>query len=94
MTLTAFSTYVLFATSGPIYDILGLVSLPRDFHLELLLLVILNAVLCFSFEEWGSAKVAKWIGQTLRKIRKWRGRDRERRSHDKIYKLVQDDMDD
>lgn len=53
--LGLFSFYTLFVTSGPIYKLLQLVKLPREFHLELTLLVILNCVLSWAWEKHGAA---------------------------------------
>lgn len=90
--LTSFSIYTLLTTSGPIFDLLQLVTLPREFHLELLLLLIANAALAWAFEEWGSHIVARFIGDQLKRWRRMRGHRRV--SDNKVYKSVQRSMED
>jgi cation-transporting P-type ATPase 13A2 len=90
--LTVFSLYTLFTTSGPVFDLLQLVTLPHEFHLELLLLLIANVALSWSFEEYGAQIVARSIGDQMKKWRRMRG---HRRSNDnKVYKAVQRSMED
>jgi cation-transporting ATPase 13A2 len=63
--------------------------LPREFHLELLLLLIANVFISWSFEEYGSIKVAKFVGDMGKKWRRFRGR---RRDDMKVYKAISMDM--
>lgn len=89
--LGSFSLYTLFTTHGPVFALLQLISLPHEFHLELLLLLIANVAACWAFEEWGVEKVSRAIGDVSKKIRRARGR---RREDGKVYKLVARAMDD
>lgn len=89
--LSIFSLYTLFSTQGPIFSLLQLISLPREFHLELLLLLIANVFLSFTFEAYGSDKLAKVIGDLSKRWRRYRGR---RREDTKVYKAIARDMED
>ncbi|KAL8278174.1 hypothetical protein RQP46_009347 [Phenoliferia psychrophenolica] len=89
--LGSFSLYTLFTTHGPIFALLQLISLPHEFHLELLLLLIGNVAACWAFEEWGVEKVSRAIGDAMKKIRRARGR---RRDDGKVYKAVSRSMED
>ena len=91
VSLSGFSLFTLFTTTGPIFSLLQLISLPREFHLELLLLLILNVALSFGFEQYGAEKVSRMLGEAMKKVRKMRGR---RRDSGKIYKAVARDMED
>lgn len=84
--LCSFSLYTLFTTHGPIFLLLQLITLPHEFHLELLLLLILNVVLSFGFEEYGAHRVARFIGNTQKRIRRARGRRRD--DDHKAYKSI------
>lgn len=90
--LGAFSTYVLFVTSGPVFRLLELMPLPREFHLELMLLVISNVVISVLFETHGAARVARWWGQQLKKMRKLRGGSGQG-GKQKLYKALASAMD-
>lgn len=81
--LIAFSAYTLFATSGSVYKLLQLVHIPREFHLELALLVIVNCVLSYLWEKQWAVPIAKWMGRNLRRWRK---------KHGKVYKSVARDV--
>ncbi|KDE02331.1 hypothetical protein MVLG_07113 [Microbotryum lychnidis-dioicae p1A1 Lamole] len=85
--LTVFSIYTLFTTSGPIFALLQLISLPHEFHLELLLLLIANTATCWTFEEYGASRLTKLIGELQRKWRRARGT--RRRDDGKVYKAIQ-----
>lgn len=90
--LTGFSVYTVFAHYGVIYNLLGLVYLPREFQLELLLLALGNAAFSWLWEKHFALPVASQIGQLRRRIRRWRGH--RRRDEGKLYKLIERDMDD
>lgn len=89
--LIAFSVYTLLVTHGPIFLLLELISLPHEFHLEMLLIVIANMAMSALFEEYGAMKLARFIGDTAKRIRRWRGK---RREEGKMYKSVARDMED
>ena len=88
--LFAFCVYDLLTTSGPIFDLLELISLPHEFHLELLLLIIANVAVSFSFEEYGAQYVARTIKSWSKRWRRFRGK---RRADGKVYKAVQRSME-
>jgi cation-transporting ATPase 13A3/4/5 len=90
--LAGFSTYTVFVHYGVIFNMLGLVYLPREFQLELFLLAILNTGVSWLWEKHLVLPVAGQIGQLKRRIRRWRGGKRERDG--KLYKLIQRDLDD
>ncbi|SCV73478.1 BQ2448_7404 [Microbotryum intermedium] len=92
VSLTVFSIYTLFTTSGPIFALLQLVSLPHDFHLEMLLMLIANTAACWTFEEYGASRLTKLISEMQRKWRRARGT--RRRDDGKVYKAVQRAMED
>ncbi|GAA5949133.1 hypothetical protein JCM3765_004021 [Sporobolomyces pararoseus] len=90
--LSSFSLYTLFTPSSSyIFSLLEFVTLPHDFHLELLLLIIGNVAASWAFEEFGAEKVAKWIGEMQRRWRRLRGR---RKEGGKAYKAIQRSMED
>ncbi|KAK4701843.1 hypothetical protein P7C70_g4386, partial [Phenoliferia sp. Uapishka_3] len=89
--LGGFSLYTLFTTHGLIFSLLQLISLPYEFHLELVLLLIGNIAACWAFEEWGVEKVAKAVGNIQKSLRRARGR---RRDDAKAYKAIARSMDD
>ncbi|GAA6025566.1 hypothetical protein JCM11491_003215 [Sporobolomyces phaffii] len=90
--LSAFSLYTLFTPAdSAIFALLEFVTLPHDFHLELLLLILANVAASWAFEEFGAHHVAKWIGDMQRKWRRVRGR---RKEGGKAYKAIQRSMDD
>ena len=89
--LSAFSVFTLFTTSGPVFSLLELTTLPREFHLELLLLLIGNVVASWAFEEYGVPRVARVVGDGVKRYRRWRG---IRRADGKVYKSVQRGMED
>ena len=89
--LGSFSLFTLFTTQGPVFALLELISLPHEFHLELVLLLIGNIAACWAFEEWGAEKVSRTIGDVMKKIRRARGR---RRDDGKVYKAVSRSMED
>lgn len=80
--LSLFSLYTLFATSGPVYKLLQLVELPREFHLELALLVVVNCAASYVWEKHWTVPLAKSIGKTLKKWRKRTSKD------GKVYKSI------
>ncbi|GAA5846586.1 hypothetical protein JCM3766R1_007121 [Sporobolomyces carnicolor] len=90
--LSSFSLYTLFTPSDSfIFSLLEFVELPHDFHLELLLLIIANVAASWAFEEFGSEKVARSIGDLQRRWRRMRGR---RKEGGKAYKAIQRSMED
>jgi cation-transporting P-type ATPase 13A2 len=92
--LSAFSLYCLFATSGFIFDILGLVSFPQSFHWVLFAMVVVNTIACFLFESYAARPVTRGIKATqrlyarLRYGRSWRDKARHRNHESKLYKAV------
>lgn len=90
--LAAFSTYAVFIHYGVVYNMLGLVYLPREFQLELFLLAIANVAVSWIWEKHCALPVTSFIKQTQRRIRRWRGVRREKEG--KLYKLIERDMDD
>ena len=90
--LSTFSLYTLYATSGPVYKLLQLVKLPREFHLELTLVVLLNCAASWAWEKHASAPFAKYMGRKLRQLRRWRGK---RASPDSgaHYSVIRDAME-
>ncbi|KAI5478249.1 P-type ATPase, cation transport [Pseudohyphozyma bogoriensis] len=90
--LCAFSLFTLFTTTGPIFSLLQLISLPHEFHLELLLLLIANVTLSFGFEAYGAEVFAKMVGDVAKRIRRARGG--RRRDDGKEYKRIARAMDD
>jgi len=92
LALTSFSLYTLFTPSSSyIFSLLEFVTLPHDFHLELLLLIIANVAASWAFEEFGAEAVAKWIGEMQKKWRRMRGK---RKNGGKAYKAIQRSMED
>lgn len=81
--LGGFSLYTMFASSGPVYKLLQLVDLPREFHLELTLLVLANIAVSYVWEKHLCVPLAKAIGRTLKRFK-------TRKSNEgKIYKSIQ-----
>ncbi|KAM0753330.1 hypothetical protein T439DRAFT_299617 [Meredithblackwellia eburnea MCA 4105] len=91
LALGSFSLFTLFTTHGTIFKLLQLITLPREFHLELTILLIVNTAICWAFEEWGASKVSRLVGAVAKRIRRARGR---RREDGKVYKAVARSMDD
>lgn len=90
--LTAFSLYTLFVVDGSVFRLLELISLPHEFHLELLLLLLANCAVSYTFEDYFAYKLARWIGDTTKRWRRYRG---HRRTNDgKLYKMVARAMED
>lgn len=89
--LATFSTYTVFAHYGVVYNLLGLVYLPKEFQLEIFLLALGNAVISWTWEKHLALPVAAQIGQLKRRIRRWRGH--RRREDGKLYKMIERDMD-
>lgn len=87
-TLTLFSLFFLFVSSGPIFDILALVEFPHYFHVALLVIVIVNAVACFVFEAYCTKFVTSIIKALQRFIRRLRRGEKTRRHDTKMYKAV------
>ncbi|GAA94241.1 uncharacterized protein L969DRAFT_86359 [Mixia osmundae IAM 14324] len=90
--LSAFSLFAMFVEHGKIYKLLDLVHFPREFHLELLLLVILNALFSWVWEHLLASRLASAIGTAKRRYRRWRGT--RRIASDKLYKSIARDMED
>lgn len=90
--LAAFSTYTVFAHYGVVYNMLGLVYLPKEFQLELFLLALLNIGVSWVWEKHLALPIAGQIGQLKKRIRRWRGI--KKRDEGKLYKLIERDMDD
>lgn len=90
--LVAFSTYTLFVRAGPIYKLLQLAHMPKDFNLELLLLIIANAALSYAWEAYGAATTADFVGRTTRRYRRWRGT--ARRPTSKAYRAIERELED
>ncbi|KAM0791677.1 hypothetical protein ACM66B_003953 [Microbotryomycetes sp. NB124-2] len=88
--LVGLCTWSLFATSGLLFDVLELVDLPHEFHLELFLVVLANAAACWAFEEYGAQAVAGMIKSWQRRWRRWRG---TRKHQSKVYKAVERSME-
>lgn len=91
ISLASFSTYTVFAHSGVVYNLLGLVYLPKEFQLELFLLALVNVAVSWIWEKHLALPVAEQIGQLKRRFRRWRGH--RRREDGKLYKLIERDMD-
>lgn len=85
--LTGFNLLVLLNPPKPIKKILELKLLPPDGRIWLLILVILNAALSVSFEQWGALSIARFIGK-MQRLRK----DRRRERVGKVYKHVEGGM--
>lgn len=66
--LTSFSFYALFVRQGWVFDVLGLVDLPRYVHLALFAMVVLNAIASFTFETYLVVPVARTIKAFSRRI--------------------------
>jgi cation-transporting ATPase 13A2 len=90
-TLCTFSLYILFTGHGFTFKMLELVQLPREFRLEILLLVILNVVLSWAWETHLTFIVASWVGKGLKW---WRRRSASRRKDAKLYKALERDVRD
>jgi cation-transporting ATPase 13A2 len=84
--LGTFSLYTLFVTGGPVFKLLQLIHLPREFHLELSLLVVANIVLSYLFEKHLVFPLAKGAGRALKRWRAYRGKSRK--SSGKLYKAI------
>ncbi|KAK4050588.1 hypothetical protein OIV83_003314 [Microbotryomycetes sp. JL201] len=88
--LVGLCTWSLFATGGLLFDVLELVDLPHEFHLELFLVVLANATACWAYEEYGAQAVASTIKSWQRRWRRWRG---TRKHQSKVYKAVERSME-
>ncbi|KAK4054952.1 hypothetical protein OIO90_003293 [Microbotryomycetes sp. JL221] len=88
--LMGLCTWSLFTTGGPLFDVLELVDLPHEFHLELFLVVLANGALCWAYEEYGAQAVASTIKSWQRRWRRWRG---TRKHQSKVYKAVKRSME-
>lgn len=89
--LLLFSLFALFTPSGLVFDLLGLVSLPRSFHIALFIAVVLNTILCFLFESVLSKYVVKFVKGVQRLSRRSR-RNKTRKHGSKMYKAVERSM--
>ncbi|PWZ03440.1 hypothetical protein BCV70DRAFT_184414 [Testicularia cyperi] len=89
--LLLFSIFALFTPSGLVFDLLGLVSFPRSFHLALFAAVVLNTLLCFVFESFLSNYVVKAVKAVQRLSRRSR-RGKLRKHGSKMYKAVERNM--
>jgi cation-transporting ATPase 13A2 len=87
--LCAFSLYALFTPHGFIFRLLQLVDLPREFRLEILLLVILNVLLSWAWERHLTLLVASRVGKGLKW---WRRRSAGRKMDAKLYKALERDI--
>jgi cation-transporting ATPase 13A3/4/5 len=54
--LAGFSTYTVFVHYGVVFNMLGLVDLPREFQLELFLLALANTGVSWIWEKVGNPK--------------------------------------
>ncbi|SNX87341.1 uncharacterized protein MEPE_06051 [Melanopsichium pennsylvanicum] len=89
--LFGFSLYAIFAPSGFVVDLLGLVEFPTSFHITLFIAVILNTILCFLFESVLSKYVVKLIKGFQRLARRSR-RLKTRKHGSKMYRAVERSM--
>ncbi|KAL9932858.1 hypothetical protein V8E36_008113 [Tilletia maclaganii] len=90
--LTAFSLYFLFVPSGWFFDILGLVSFPRAFHVSLLIIVLVNVVLSVIFESLAIEPVTAFLKGLQRLWRRRHGRTHRRNNAGKVHKRVAEDI--
>ncbi|KAK0551268.1 hypothetical protein OC846_001097 [Tilletia horrida] len=91
--LTSFSLYVLFIPSGFFFEILGLVSFPRSFHVALFIIVLVNAAACIVFESFAIDPVTAFLKGLQRLWRRRHSRSASRRANaGKVYKRVAEDM--
>ncbi|KAK0529884.1 hypothetical protein OC834_003507 [Tilletia horrida] len=90
--LTAFSLYFLFVPSGWFFDILGLVSFPRSFHVALLIIVLANVVLSILFESYAIDPVTTFLKGLQRLWRRRHGRASRRTQAGKVYQRITEDM--
>lgn len=98
--LTAFSTYFLFVPSGFIFDLLGLVEMPRSFHLALATIVLVNALVSFTAEAYLVRPVTLAIKSMQRAWRRRKyGKTHGKHAHaattvkgGALYKAVQQEM--
>lgn len=90
--LTAFSAYVLIAPALGIALVLDLMDLTLAFRLQLLGIVIVNAVACFAFERYAERPIARMI----KRAKNWwtgrKQRERRRTSSGKVYKTIEGNM--
>ncbi|PWN36149.1 uncharacterized protein FA14DRAFT_111106, partial [Meira miltonrushii] len=86
--LTVLSLYFLFVPSGPIFDVLELVEMPRSFHWALLIIVTANWALCLLFEAFATAWLTSAIKALQRFIRRVRRGERTKKHESKMYKAV------
>ncbi|KAH8923688.1 hypothetical protein BT69DRAFT_143159 [Atractiella rhizophila] len=84
------SLYILLVPTSFIYYILELVIFPRQFRSELLLLIAVDCGLSWIFEVWAAARVAKFIGNSIKAWRRWRG---TRKSDGRLYKSIERDLE-
>ncbi|BGP33107.1 hypothetical protein JCM10296v2_004896 [Rhodotorula toruloides] len=92
LALSTFSLYTLFMpTSSPVFALLQFISLPHEFHLELLLIILANVALSWALEDFAAMRIARWIGGVQRRWRRMRGR---RKESGKAYKAISRAMDD
>ncbi|CAH7675289.1 hypothetical protein BY996DRAFT_4588238 [Phakopsora pachyrhizi] len=68
--LSSFSIYLLFTSSGFFFNILELTQLDHAFRLELLLWVILNVFISLTFESFATQPVALWVGGQIKSFKK------------------------
>jgi cation-transporting P-type ATPase 13A2 len=87
--LCTFSLYSLFLQKGFIFRVLQLVDIPREFRLEILLLVILNIILSWAWETHLTLIVASRVGKALKW---WRRRSAGRKMNAKLYKALERDI--
>jgi cation-transporting ATPase 13A2 len=90
--LTAFSAFVLIAPTQGLALVLDLMDIPMGFRLELLGIVILNTIACFSFERYAERPIARWI----KRVKNWwlgrKQRERRKNNSGKVYKTIEGNM--
>lgn len=89
--LSVFSLYALFAPSGFVIDLLGLVPFPQSFRIALFIAIILNTISCFVFESFLSKYVVRSVKGLQRLARRSR-RNKTRKHGSKMYKAVERSM--
>uniref|UniRef100_A0A0W0FH30 Cation-transporting ATPase n=1 Tax=Moniliophthora roreri TaxID=221103 RepID=A0A0W0FH30_MONRR len=87
--LMGFNLLVLLAPPPKAAEILGLVHIPIEGRLTLLIAVGANIGVCFLYEQYGTQAVAAVIGQVVGWLREFR---RTRESGGKTYKAVEGGM--
>ena len=92
--LSVVSLYVLFIHGGYLFDLFGLIQLPPLFHWKLFLVVVVNTVLCFTFESYMSAPMLRFVKMILRVMYPSRRHDKGRKHDSKAYKAIISSLND